>query len=64
MWSTVKGTKEFYEYRFTLFIDGEFYTGAKVSVFEPENVFDVMKNELSKYLKNFFKNKSHAILDS
>ena len=64
MWSTVKGTKKLYDYCFTLFIDEECYTGAKVSVFEPGNVFEVMKNELSKYSKIFFKNKSHAILDS
>ena len=55
MWEVIKNKKKIYDCPFTLWIDGRTYNQSKVSVFEPENVFDKIKNELAPYFKNFLK---------
>ena len=53
MWEEIKNKKKIYVCPFTLWIDGRSYTQAQVSVFNPEDVFDKIKNELSPYFENF-----------
>ena len=45
--------KELYDCPFTLRIDGRTYNHSKISVFEPQDVFDKIKNELAPYFENF-----------
>ena len=53
MWEEIKNKKKVYVCPFTLWIDGRSYTQAQVSVFNPEDLFDKIKNELSPYFENF-----------
>ena len=53
MWERITKKKKIYDYPFTIWIDGRTYNHAKVSVFEPQDVFDKFKNELALYFENF-----------
>ena len=53
MWPVYKRNTKIYDCPFTLFIDGQFYTRSKVSVFDPKDVFQKMKEEVSGYFENF-----------
>ena len=53
MWQVIKNKKKLYDCPFTLWIDGRVYNRSTVSVFEPEDIFDKIKNELAPYFKNF-----------
>ena len=53
MWQVIKNKKMLYDCPFTLWIDGRTYNRSTVSVFEPEDIFDKIKNELAPYFKNF-----------
>ena len=53
MWEVMKNGKKIYDCPFTLWIDGENYNHSKVSVFEPEDALDKLKNEIVPYFKNF-----------
>ena len=53
MWQVIKNKKMLYDCPFTLWIAGRAYNRLTVSVFEPEVIFDKIKNELAPYFKNF-----------
>ena len=42
-----------YDYSFQFWIDGQHYSNAKVSVFDPKDVFDKIKEEVTPYFENF-----------
>ena len=52
MWKVIKN-KKIYGCPFTPWIDGWIYNHSKISVFEPQDVFDKIKNELDPYFENF-----------
>ena len=52
MWQVLNDKKKIYDCPFTLWIDGRTYNRSTVSVFEPEDIFDKIKNELAPF-KNF-----------
>ena len=53
MWEVVKAKKTFYDCPFQLWMDGQHYSNAKVSVFDPKDVFDKIKEEVTPYFENF-----------
>ena len=58
IWQVIKNKKMLYDCPFTLWIDGRAYNRSTVSVFEPEDIFDKIKNELAPYFKNFLKSRN------
>ena len=53
MWPIIKKGKTIYDCPFTLYIDGQFYSNSKVSVFDPKVVFGRIEAEFTAYLENF-----------
>ena len=53
MWEVITNKKKIYDCPCTLWIDGRTYNHAKVAIFEPQDVFDKIKNELAPYFENF-----------
>ena len=53
MWPIIKKGKAIYDCPFTLYIDVQFYSNSKVSVFDPKVVFGKIEADFTPYLKNF-----------